>query len=64
MDVVFLREVSIAARKTRSLGVARAIRCRGADPVTSRMAWQAAEPTTELSVKRVSIEVPNHSCDR
>jgi hypothetical protein len=64
MDAVSLREASIAGRKIRSLDAERAIRCPAAGPMMSPMALLVVEPKTELSVKRVPIEVPNHSCDR
>ncbi len=53
MAAVFRPEVSTDVPKTRSRGVARAIRCRAGDPVTSRMESQglAAELKTELRVK-------------
>ena len=69
MDAVFRPAVSIAAQKTRSRGVDRPIPCRAAGRTTNRMAL-VAEPKTEafgartLQVKRVSIEIPDHSCGR
>ena len=51
MDAGFRLEVSTGVPKTRSLDVVRAIRCRAAGQVTSRMALPGEQTTDVLGAR-------------